>query len=73
MQSGTNCMLRFLAAWVPFFDNMNAIIFLAPISAFDEVLAEDPSVNRLVRCPQYSQSPYTNIFHRKILSSCGNR
>lgn len=41
-------MPRFVAAWVPFFDNMDAIIFLAPISAFDEVLAEDPSVNRLV-------------------------
>ena len=27
---------------------MNAIIFLAPISCFDQVLAEDPSVNRLV-------------------------
>ena len=39
----------FLAAWVPFFDDMNAIIFLAPISCFDQALAEDPSVNRLVR------------------------
>jgi hypothetical protein len=28
---------------------VNAIIFLAPISAFDEKLAEDPTVNRLVR------------------------
>ncbi|RXW21319.1 hypothetical protein EST38_g4531 [Candolleomyces aberdarensis] len=35
------------AAWVPYFDNMDAIIFLAPISAFDEVLVEDTSVNRL--------------------------
>lgn len=35
------------AAWAPFFDNMDAIIFLAPISGFDETLAEDPSVNRL--------------------------
>jgi hypothetical protein len=37
------------AAWVPFFDNMDSIIFLAPISGFDETLAEDPNVNRLVR------------------------
>lgn len=37
------------AAWVPFFDDMNAIIFLAPISCFDQVLMEDHSVNRLVR------------------------
>ncbi|KAG8932487.1 hypothetical protein FRC02_001010 [Tulasnella sp. 418] len=35
------------ATWAPFFDNVQAIIFLAPVSAFDQVLAEDPSVNRL--------------------------
>ncbi len=27
---------------------VDAIIFLAPISAFDQVLTEDPQVNRLV-------------------------
>ncbi|KAJ3006122.1 hypothetical protein NUW54_g4051 [Trametes sanguinea] len=35
------------AAWAPFFDDMNAILFLAPLSGFDQVLAEDESVNRL--------------------------
>jgi len=34
-------------AWAPYFEDVNAIIFLAPISAFDQVLAEDPRVNRL--------------------------
>ncbi|KAF8844134.1 G-alpha-domain-containing protein [Paxillus ammoniavirescens] len=34
-------------AWAPYFSEVNAIIFLAPISAFDQVLAEDPEVNRL--------------------------
>lgn len=34
-------------AWAPFFDDINAIIFLAPISCFDEKLAEDRRVNRL--------------------------
>ncbi|KAF5386311.1 hypothetical protein D9757_008589 [Collybiopsis confluens] len=34
-------------AWIPFFDNVNAIIFLAPVSGFDEVLLEDASINRL--------------------------
>ncbi|PCH44780.1 G-alpha-domain-containing protein [Wolfiporia cocos MD-104 SS10] len=33
--------------WVPFFDDVDAIIFLAPISGFDQTLAEDKSVNRL--------------------------
>lgn len=35
------------SAWAPYFDDVNAIIFLAPISAFDQVLAEDPRVNRM--------------------------
>ncbi|TFK53943.1 G-alpha-domain-containing protein [Heliocybe sulcata] len=35
------------AAWYPFFDDINAIIFLAPISCFDESLVEDRRVNRL--------------------------
>jgi len=34
-------------AWAPYFDDVTAIIFLAPISAFDQVLTEDPRVNRL--------------------------
>lgn len=34
-------------AWSAFFDDVNAIIFLAPISAIDEKLAEDRRVNRL--------------------------
>ncbi|TRM60373.1 guanine nucleotide binding protein, alpha subunit [Schizophyllum amplum] len=33
--------------WAPFFDDVEAIIFLAPISAFDQVLVEDKTVNRL--------------------------
>ncbi|KAI6134829.1 guanine nucleotide binding protein, alpha subunit [Pisolithus croceorrhizus] len=34
-------------AWLPYFEQVTAIIFLAPISCFDERLAEDPRVNRL--------------------------
>ncbi|KIJ25812.1 hypothetical protein M422DRAFT_38462, partial [Sphaerobolus stellatus SS14] len=34
-------------AWIPYFTDVNALIFLAPISAFDQVLVEDPRVNRL--------------------------
>ncbi|KAF6754175.1 guanine nucleotide binding protein, alpha subunit [Ephemerocybe angulata] len=34
-------------AWAPYFEDVNAIIFLAPISAFDQHLTEDPRVNRL--------------------------
>jgi hypothetical protein len=35
--------------WAPYFDDMDAIIFLVPLSCFDQVLAEDEEVNRLVR------------------------
>nr|GAT48866.1 guanine nucleotide-binding protein alpha-4 subunit [Mycena chlorophos] len=35
------------ATWVPFFDDVDAIIFLAPIAGFDQVLAEDRTMNRL--------------------------
>ncbi|KXN93039.1 Guanine nucleotide-binding protein alpha-4 subunit [Leucoagaricus sp. SymC.cos] len=34
-------------AWLPYFDNVQVIIFLAPVSVFDERLEEDPRVNRL--------------------------
>ena len=34
--------------WIPYFDDVQAIIFLAPL-AFNLMLEEDPKVNRLVR------------------------
>ncbi|TCD65139.1 hypothetical protein EIP91_003032 [Steccherinum ochraceum] len=33
--------------WIPFFDDANAIIFLAPVSAYDQYLEEDPRTNRI--------------------------
>ncbi|KAG9102025.1 hypothetical protein FS749_000059 [Ceratobasidium sp. UAMH 11750] len=33
--------------WAAYFQDMNAIIFLAPISPFDQTLAEDPRMNRV--------------------------
>ncbi|KAJ3567872.1 hypothetical protein NP233_g6079 [Leucocoprinus birnbaumii] len=44
------------AAWVPFFDDMDAIIFLAPISAFNQMLEEDPKMNRLASDVSPSES-----------------
>jgi len=35
------------AAWVPYFDDVTAIIFIVPLSAFNQVLDEDTNVNRL--------------------------
>ena len=39
--------LKKRAAWAWYFDDADAIIFLSPISCFDEKLAEDRRVNRL--------------------------
>ncbi|TCD64088.1 hypothetical protein EIP91_004560 [Steccherinum ochraceum] len=36
------------AAWAPFFDDVNAIIFLCPMSGFNEFLVEDRTMNRLL-------------------------
>lgn len=35
------------AAWIPFLDDVESIVFLAPLSAFDQPLVEDPTTNRL--------------------------
>nr|GAT48707.1 guanine nucleotide-binding protein alpha-4 subunit [Mycena chlorophos] len=34
-------------SWIPYFDTANAIIFVAPVSAFDQYLEEDPRTNRI--------------------------
>ncbi|KAF9254990.1 G-alpha-domain-containing protein [Marasmius fiardii PR-910] len=51
------------ATWVPYFDNVDAIIFLAPISAFDQVLDEAPKVNRL----EDSVMLWSSIVSNKLL------
>ncbi|KAF8070364.1 guanine nucleotide binding protein, alpha subunit [Lyophyllum atratum] len=35
------------AAWIPYFKDITTIIFLAPLSAFDETLLEDPTTNSM--------------------------
>ncbi|TDL24589.1 G-alpha-domain-containing protein [Rickenella mellea] len=47
-------------AWAQFFDDINAIIFLAPASGFNETLSEDPSVNRLDDTMQLWRSVCSN-------------
>lgn len=34
-------------AWLPYFEDLTVVFFLAPLSCFDEKLEEDRSVNRL--------------------------
>ncbi|KAK6974516.1 guanine nucleotide binding protein, alpha subunit [Favolaschia claudopus] len=48
------------AKWAPYFDDMDAIIFVVPISAFDQVLAEDHNVNRLADSIELWTSIVTN-------------
>ncbi|KAH8825242.1 G-protein alpha subunit [Flagelloscypha sp. PMI_526] len=51
-------------AWLPFFDNVQAIIFLAPISCFDEHLIENPKVNRI----EDSIQLWTSICSSRLIS-----
>ncbi|KAI0765491.1 G-alpha-domain-containing protein [Fomes fomentarius] len=54
------------AAWYPYFDDAHAILFLAPISCFDELLAEDRRVNRL----EDSFLLWKGIVQSKLLAKC---
>jgi len=49
--------------WVPYFDDATAIIFLAPISAFDQYLEEDPKTNRI----DDSLQLFTSVCSNKLL------
>ena len=44
---------------------MNALIFLAPISAFDQALAEDPTVNRL----EDTLTMWKDVMSNKVLQN----
>lgn len=55
--------------WAPFFDDVNAIIFLAPISAFDQVLVEDKKVNRI----EDSLLLFRSICANKLLGKVSER
>ncbi|KAF5340882.1 hypothetical protein D9758_012178 [Tetrapyrgos nigripes] len=52
-------------SWVPYFDDANAIIFVAPISAFDQYLEEDPRTNRI----DDSLQLFTQICSNPLLKS----
>ncbi|KAI0762174.1 G-protein alpha subunit [Trametes elegans] len=51
-------------AWVPYFDDATAVIFLAPISAFDQYLEEDPRTNRI----DDSLQLFTAVCSNKLLA-----
>lgn len=60
------CLIRFLqrGAWHPYFMDVKAIIFLAPISVFDERLEGDSGTNRL----EDSMKFWTSICTSKLLA-----
>lgn len=53
------------ASWAPFFDDMDGIIFLAPLSVFDEKLLEDTRINRL----QDSYELWKQVTSNKVLAN----
>ncbi|KAH9932360.1 G-protein alpha subunit [Fomitopsis serialis] len=54
------------AAWVPYFEDANALLFLTPISCFDESLEEDRHVNRL----EDSFILWKSVVGSKLLRRC---
>lgn len=58
-------LIRFVqrGAWHPYFMDVKAIIFLAPISVFDERLEGDSGTNRL----EDSMKFWTSICNSKLL------
>ncbi|KIJ51433.1 hypothetical protein M422DRAFT_158478 [Sphaerobolus stellatus SS14] len=52
--------------WIPYFEDANAIIFLAPISAFDQYLDEDPKTNRIDDSLQLFTQICSNILLKKV-------
>ncbi|KAF9027634.1 P-loop containing nucleoside triphosphate hydrolase protein [Hymenopellis radicata] len=52
-------------AWMPYFEDATAIIFLAPISAFDQYLEEDGRTNRI----DDSLKLFTAIVSNKLLKN----
>ncbi|KIY48417.1 G-alpha-domain-containing protein [Fistulina hepatica ATCC 64428] len=55
-----------VTAWIPYFsDNLHSILFLAPVSAFNQVLEEAPKVNRL----EDSILLWSSIVSNKLLKS----
>ncbi|KAJ7859136.1 guanine nucleotide-binding protein [Mycena olivaceomarginata] len=52
-------------SWIPYFDTANAIIFVAPVSAFDQYLEEDPRTNRI----DDSLQLFTQICSNALLKS----
>jgi len=53
------------AAWVPYFDAVDAIIFIVSLSSFDQSLSEDPSVNRM----EDSLRSFRDLVSSKILKN----
>jgi hypothetical protein len=54
--------------WIHCFDNVTAIIFVAALSEYDQVLFEDASTNRYVRQPQ--PAPHTPTLPPCLPNTC---
>ncbi|KAI0070421.1 G-protein alpha subunit [Panus rudis PR-1116 ss-1] len=52
--------------WIPYFDDANAIIFLAPVSAYDQYLEEDPRTNRIDDSLQLFTEICSNALLKKV-------
>lgn len=51
--------------WISFFDDVEAILFVAAVSAYDQMLEEDPAVNRMVDSLELFDTVVNNKLLRK--------
>ncbi|KAI8923110.1 guanine nucleotide binding protein, alpha subunit [Entophlyctis helioformis] len=51
--------------WIPYFDDVNTILFIVSLAGFDQCLVEDPTVNRM----SDSLALFETIFHHKLLGN----
>eukprot|EP00842_Homolaphlyctis_polyrhiza_P003732 jgi/Hompol1/435/HPOL_001743-RA len=53
--------------WIPYFDDVHSIVFIASLADYDQVLVEDTSVNRMID----SLALFETIFNHKLLQGTG--
>nr|KAJ3420203.1 hypothetical protein HK105_005970 [Polyrhizophydium stewartii] len=53
--------------WIPYFDDVHSILFIASLADYDQVLVEDTRVNRMID----SLALFETIFNHKLLQNSG--
>ncbi|ORY51668.1 G-alpha-domain-containing protein [Rhizoclosmatium globosum] len=58
--------------WAPYFDDVNAIIYLAAISSYDQMCEEDNATNRMTEALNLFSSIVNHPFSRQLRLFCSS-